>query len=105
MQKTPDGNIETKKGENGQYNNIKTPNGKNKTFTNINTPGKDENQRDPNPPTEINPKPPKDTVKLELKLQEFDYKYHCNLCPYFCFYKLYYSKTEKKIHFTKNFYH
>ena len=98
MQKTPDGNIETKKGENGQYNNIKTPNGKNKTFTNINTPGKDEYQRDPNPPTEINPNPPKDTVKLELKLKEFDYKYHCNLCPYFCFYKLYYSKTEKKIY-------
>ena len=36
--------------------------------------------------------------KLEERLKEFDFKYHCNLCPYFCFYKLYFSKPEKKIY-------
>ena len=76
---------------------INTPKGETKKGENfINTPlGKDENIiKKPQTP----PKPPEESIELELKLKEFDYKYHCNLCPYFCFYKLYYSKTEKKIY-------
>ena len=93
-----------KKTPNGEFNNIEY-------FTN--TPI-DENKIEKTE-TKIEPKqPPKDINELEEKLKEFDYKYHCNLCPYFCFYKLYYSKTEKKftfqfivkiILFIKNYYH
>ena len=77
-----------KKTPNGEFNNIEY-------FTN--TPI-DENKIEKTE-TKIEPKqPPKDINELEEKLKEFDYKYHCNLCPYFCFYKLYYSKIEKKIY-------
>ena len=46
------------------------------------------------------PKKNSNLNELEEKLKRFDFKYHCNFCPYFCFYKLYFSKTEKKnLHF------
>jgi hypothetical protein len=44
------------------------------------------------------PKKNSNLNELEEKLKRFDFKYHCNFCPYFCFYKLYFSKTEKKIY-------
>ena len=77
---------------NGQFNNIEQ---KNKYF--INTPGNNENSLGKTD-TQIEPQLPKESKDLENRLKELDYKYHCNSCPYFCFYKLYYSKTEKKIY-------
>ena len=80
----------------GQFNNIeqKTPFGKN-NYTN--TPGNNVNSIT-KVETKIEPQIPKESNELENRLKDLDYKYHCNNCPYFCFYKLYYSKTEKKIY-------
>ena len=29
-------------------------------------------------------------------VEKYDNKYHCNYCPYYSYYKLYFSNSEKK---------